>query len=191
MDTKTKIYLFPILKSFGEDFIKDFTSLKIHNVFINDLDYLKAYNKSYFEPLLFVVVDRNLHKIKELKKYKNMIDHYIYEWKSDKEIIVFKLPNEYKISFLKFLQSKYSEMYSNHQVNTLFSDTDLRHGVFNKKEERRKQFQKKLKEMYDVEIIIDDDRELDLPINLSSEVLRWEEIYHFIYLNSINNGKNS
>lgn len=195
---KTARYVLPILNSFPNSFKINYQKVKTGLVCtaIGDVCYDYAKGKSV-EHCLFMVYDINglysisenkyvdAHKCRQnlmsyirfLKKEPYYLDDYVIQV-GMYHCIVIKLPDTYKPTIQRFITSKYSTMYTNQQLSALLIKEKNDKGQFNavfgvltKHPDYIKIFQEKLNEHFNTNIVIEDDRELDLPINLNEEVL--------------------
>jgi len=117
--------------------------------------------------------------LEKMSKTKEYLDDYVYD--EHHHIIVVGFPNS--TAFNAFSEGKYSEMYTKSELNNITEISqifDLGYGmkvrhstwrVLTKDQSYRRIFQHKLYEEFGTSIIINDDRELDLPINEEEEVL--------------------
>lgn len=171
---KTILYLFPILKCYGEDLIYYLRKFKINGCFLGD-ENLKKFNSSLF--VVFEIEPESIEVIPEYKKdfnaflkwIRNQI-YYLYDYPYIKDkvqyhIIVFDIDNKFNKSFIKFLLDKYSEMYNEEDIKFIFEDDGGL--VFrNKKEKTLKvlKFDNKNREK----------EELENKINIKEEILNYK-----------------
>lgn len=128
-ENRTYKYLFPIVKHYGEEltnylryFIKlgvglgdDNRKLPAGCFFILIDTNPKIQNqKQYFEKL-----DRFLTWIKYQDYY---VDDYIYCMKDDcsSHMVVLDMPSKYNTAYIKFIIGRYSQMYTEQEINKLF-----------------------------------------------------------------------
>lgn len=195
---KTSRYVLPILNSFTQTFKVNYQKVKVGLVgtAVGDICYDYAKGKAT-EHCIFMVYDINglysekdkkyvdAHKARQnllsyirfLKKEPYYIDDYVIKV-GLYHCIVLKLPDMYKRSLKEFYNSSYSTMYSKVDLHTLLikektdkGQLNAIYGVLSKHPDYVKVFQQKLNDYFNTNIVIEDDRELDLPINLNEEVL--------------------
>lgn len=195
---KTSRYVLPILNSYPNTFKVNYQKVKpgLVGTAIGDISYDYAKGKTT-EHCLFLVYDINglysekeqkhvnafkarqnlLAYIKFLKKEPYYLDDYVIKVGLF-HCIVIKLPDVYKPALTEFTKSSYSTMYSKIDLQILMikektdkGQINAIYGVLSKHPDYVKIFQKKLNEHFNTNIVIEDDRELDLPLNLNDEVI--------------------
>lgn len=145
---RSYLYLFQTISGYGTTFILELNALSayakqkvgstIKSCYIADVLYYKSKNKSIeiedLEELLFFVFDpkgckhegKYVNPVTGLKYFTrflefvrgntNYVDDY---WVKEGHCIVFKVHKKFSHSYRKFLESKYSEMYTNEQIKEL------------------------------------------------------------------------
>jgi hypothetical protein len=129
-DNRTKKYLLPCLREYGDTFVKKFgTIIKlavgIHDRLLDGSDKSKTNN-------IYILCDsksyeRNFDQFLSWIKFE---PYYITDYKIDSELnsqsrkhmIVLLIPTKYQNAYLKFRQGKYSEMYTKQEIDLFFSD---------------------------------------------------------------------
>lgn len=172
LPNKTRKYLLPCLKYYGDVFLGKLNSvfkvacgLGINNHQSDDMFILidSAVANSYF--LKF------MDWIREQPYYK---DDYVYGdiQKSSYHMVVLKIPEVFKSSVQKFLQGKYSEMYSYETIEKFFSKNPEVKQVLLKDNNYKSKFIAEVNKEYGTEIqdFDTEDYELDFPVNLKEEI---------------------
>lgn len=134
---RTRKYLFPLLKKYGDEFTFNINSLSKVAVGIGDMIVEQCGFKH--EKHLFMLVDskykpsRFISILAWLRKHPSYEDDYVFGniQTSRFQMIVIKIPDTYVESMLNFKDGRYSKMYSSDDVRKLFS-SDGRTG-FDKK----------------------------------------------------------
>lgn len=174
---KTKKYLLPCFKDYGEEFVK-----KINNVFkvavgIGDI-IVKNRGISY-EKHIFVLIDINiahsffcdfLYWIREQPMYEN--DYTFGDLrKSTYHMIVIKLPEKYYETFHMFKEGKYSKMFDRETLHKFFDTYPSIKKVLLKDHNYNIHFVPKFNEKYNLNIPIESwQGELDFPPTEVGEV---------------------
>lgn len=195
---KTLRYIFPQLELYGDTFRKEIGNpkLNITGTFIMDCIYkeIKAIDKHY----CFIVfnncgkfdhtkkryksITEGRHAFKQFlayaKNHKAYFDDYILNFKDPVHVVIFEFPKETESSISKFLQGKYSMMYSKDLVKKLKIDekSDRMEALFPKEiikakfvEKMNQKFRTNLKE-YDFEEVTEN----EIPPLLSEEYLNYK-----------------
>ena len=124
---RTRKYLFPIIKSYGNDFTTVVNSLFKVGIGIGDMIVNKC--GIHHEKHLFILVDINVSPVSFLASLNWLKEHPAYEddyafdnVKSGRlHMIVIKVPDTYIESLDNFRKSKFSKMYSKEDIVKLFT----------------------------------------------------------------------
>lgn len=163
---KTFKYLVKIVKEYNLNFKNELLRLNKHAWGIGDVYYEKLKSCEYN---LFVLVDGDIDDF--LFKFRNF-DYYTDDYRFDdtRHMLVFRLPDAYKLSYDNFKDSKYSKMFNQEQLNKLTSENSEVYKILTKDTEYKQVFQDKLYTLFNTRIdLSNDDRELDFPIDLKEE----------------------
>lgn len=193
---KTAKYLVPILNSFDNPFKVQYKKARKSLVCtaIGDILYDVAKRKTHKYCLFFVYNINGEYKDNEyidIHKSRQDLNSYIeyvrtrhfylddYIFVVNKyHCVVLSIPDVYKDSLDFFLNSQYSLMYDNHQLQECLikstSNASNIYSVLTKQPEYKKIFEQKLNEYFNTSIAIDDDREFDLPVKLDNEILNYD-----------------
>jgi hypothetical protein len=167
---KTLRYLTPCLKKYGVEFEKMYSSVFKIGIGIGDMIILDQ--ERVYEQHLFILLDTRLYPknfiaflnwIKEQTFYE---DDYVYGDidKSPCHMIVIKIPDEYKTSFTKFTEGKYSEMFTNKDIEELFHKYPEQTKVFTKDHNYKVKFVGELNRLFGTTVRVKEyNGELDLP----------------------------
>lgn len=176
---KTSIYLLPVLKTLSYTFLAQLSKVisLLQAVAISD----KLYND--IDGCIFLLFDTTGEKFKTFLRYIRSetfyVDDYIYDSVSQPTqcCVVIKIPDEYSSAFEYFKASAYSKMYTSEQLRTLgFSpaspniNTKAAYYVLAKDKTYLPTFEKIVNDIFGTNVTIDDDREMDLPINHNFEI---------------------
>lgn len=165
---KTLKYLVPCLNKLGKDFMNRLDSVMKVAVGVGDMLITDEVNK--FEQHLFILLDirvaskffiKFLEWIREQDYYA---DDYVYHniQKTPYHMVVVKLPND--VAITKFLEGKYSEMFTQEEIQQLFAKDPDTKSVLIKDHNYKLEFVKKLNYMFDTTIKASEyEGELDLP----------------------------
>lgn len=177
LHNKTLKYLTPCLKKYGIDFEQMYNSVFKIALGIGDIIIIDQEKK--YEQHLFILLDTRLYPknfivfldwIKEQEFYE---DDYVYGdiKKSPCHMIVIKIPEEYTDSLDKFLEGKYSEMFSTQDIDELFYKHPDQVKVLKKDHNYKIRFVHTLNKLFVSTVIPDEyDGELDLPPNKQDEI---------------------
>lgn len=205
VNTCTYNYLLPVLGSYSQEFIKRYNTVHkfIVGCGVSDVEY-NAAKKKVFDKHLFLVFD-TFGEYDEVKKsyknpryYSNQFDeflkyarnytHYVDDYyfngiMSPLHCIVFNVPVKYQGAVKHLKDSKYSLMYSDEdlrnlkiKVNDKTGRKSKKYGVLKKTPEYKLIFEEKLNELFNTNIKIEDDRELEFPFKEEFEILNYERI---------------
>lgn len=123
---KTRKYLFPIIKEHGSDFTAKINALFKVAVGIGDMIVDKC--GIHHENHLFILVDTLVNTpqfvslMDDIRRHPAYEDDYVYGnvSKSRFHMIIIKVPDKYLNTLSNFKQSKFSKMYTQEELNTLF-----------------------------------------------------------------------
>lgn len=175
---KTRKYLFPILKEYGEDFKNKFNS--IFKVACGIGDTTVAQSGVIYEKHLFLLVDSSIKRnvfldfMDWIKNEPYYEDDYVFGniVKSDLHMFVLKIPDKFLVSLEIFKLGKYSKMYSFSEINLFFNNYPEVQKVLTRDPTYKiefialvnKEFQTNIED-FDIE-----DYELDFPANKKEEI---------------------
>lgn len=171
---KTKKYLAPCLKAYGNDFEGWIQTVFKLGIGIGDIVTIRSNIK--LEKHLFILIDTNVYP-ENFERFQLWIrgqemyeDDYAYDniLKGHLHMVVVKLPEEFYDTHETFKKSQYSKMYNQDQLKKLFRDKPDVKKILVKDHSYKMEFAKQIKDMYDVELKpeeIDDKFEFDFPIN--------------------------
>lgn len=187
---RTRKYLLPLVKMYGDDFVFRINSLFKVAVGIGDIAVERCGFK--METHLFLLVDSKFKPsifnatLEKIRQHASYEDDYVYGnvVKSRFHMIVIKVPEKYIPTLQSFKDGKFSKMYSIEDVKKLFN-FETRTGVDRDMYERaykvlvhdhdyRIQFAEQIREEFDVQNFTKDDigidAEYDLPIKRIQEI---------------------
>lgn len=145
-ENRTWKYLYPSLKSYGEELMNHLASFFKLAVGIGDY-HLEG--ESY-KDCIFILIETNmqLSTDKERIEYKKnfskfiawvsyqyyYITDYVYEGigASEKHMLVLKMPVAHEVSYLHFIRGQYHKMYSKKEINRYFQYVTLPNKEFEK-----------------------------------------------------------
>jgi len=199
-ENRTWIYLYPSLKYYGDNLMNHLSSFIKLAVGIGDSN-LKVEGNC-----IFILVDtsiklssdldrlnyqRNFSKFLDWVRYQYYyVTDYVYDNldKSEKHMIVLKVPLQLDSSYVHFVKGEYSEMYNKEQLNKLFNvmnnvsnnpsiakrneRVSYARKVLTKDKKYLPLFVDKVNKDFGTDITLSDykDVELDYPINLEEEI---------------------
>jgi len=192
---KTRRFLLPSLIFHGNVFTKKISrifklAVGIHDILLDDSE---ISNKK----CIYIMTDK---KVQE-KIFYNFLewirfeDYYITDYcpdsdirKSRKHIIVLNIPKDVGNAYDKFLQGKYSKMYTKSQLNLLFSEPQKinEYNILSKNKKALDQFIKKINSEFNVNSNPNDflNSELELPLKKSEEIFNLSDDKYPIYFNN-------
>lgn len=185
-ENKTKQFLVPGLKMYGETFITKLSddlfklSYGIHDSLLDDAEILKGRRP------IFIMIDKAVNSNKTWKTVEWFQRHpsYITDYGCDysgvsrKHMLVLEYPEELSETYDNFLKGDYSKMYTPELINKYFTDkTSTNYKVLTKSADYMPTFIKKIEEVF--EVIIEDktpytNSELDFPILMNIDTRRAE-----------------
>lgn len=205
-ENRTWKYLYPCLKHYGPELMNYLTSFFKLGVGVADS------NVSVEGNCIFILIDTNLvlsnsietakykanfSKFLDWLKYQYFyVKDYVYEdlGTGEKHMIVLKLPHKYDLTYMSFIKGKYSQMYTQKEINDYFgyisipSNKESEKKVNEKLSITRKILQKDLSYLKNfVEIVNKNfetnvtekdfkDAELDYPPKLSEEMFNYKKV---------------
>lgn len=185
---RTRAYLLPVIKAYGEEFTKMVSSLNKLAVGIGDI--ITNESNIHHEKHLFILVDilpNKLNFSKSLTYFRNHSsyeDDYVFDSAHDGRLhmLVIQIPNEFVRSLDFFKKSKFSEMYTPEEIEKFFSYTGNNPTLKKMYEETKKvlikdnnyrfTFAKKIEEEFYTKFpasLLKPDQELDFPILVQEE----------------------
>lgn len=210
---RTYYYLYPTIEEFGLTFLQELKALTLYAkqpmgsslkaMYIVDVLYYRAKGRpieiDQLDELLFMVFDPSgpqvdgkyinkqtgytlfLKFLAYCRKFSGHVDDY---WTKDGHCIVFKIPKKFSNSYKKFLQSKYSEMYTNDQIKLLGYKLSYTQGgekrvnyiaavLLKDKEWGLKKLAKEIYDRFGTDITPDNPDEYDLPWIPKDEYLHY------------------
>jgi|SRR5688572_25815267 len=177
IQNKTLRYLTPCLKKYGTTFEEMYAS--VFKIALGIGDMILVDQEKKYEQHLFMLIDTRLYPkqfteflfwIREQVFYE---DDYVHGdiKKSPCHMIVIHIPEEFKQSYNKFIEGKYSEMFSDKDVTELFYKYPEQTKVFKKDHNYRIRFVKELNKLYGTTIPAKEyDGELELPPDKKDEI---------------------
>jgi hypothetical protein len=176
IQNKTYRYLTPCLKAYGLEFEQMYKSVFKIALGIGDMIIIDQDKK--YEQHLFILIDTRLYPknfimfldwIREQVFYE---DDYVYGdiKKSPCHMVIITIPEKYMESLTKFTQGKYSEMFSEADIETLFYKYPDQIKVFKKDHNYKITFVRKLNRLYNTSVSVKEyEGELELPPNKDEE----------------------
>lgn len=174
---KTKAYLAPCLKEYGEVFETKLNS--VFKVAMGIGDIILIENGVNYEQHIFILIDNNIANshfkqfIKWIRKQDMFEDDYAYDNVTNGQLhmVIIKLPEScYKPAQL-FKKSQFSKMFSEEEVTKYFSNKPTEKAVLIKDNNYRIQYTKELNEIFNSTIKPEElEGELDFPIRKKNEI---------------------
>ncbi len=195
--------LAPIVNCFSQDFKESLNNSHVRCWAVGDCVYSKIHKKDKLDPFLFILVDRNGQWLDDKKRYFNIKEgkkqftknlqvmrkdpHYVadYSWNylDHRHVVAFQIPKKYYNAFSKFIKGKYSEMYSDSDIEILkMKSNKVRMDIITRNKDFIPLFEKGLNNYYRTNITLDDnfDGELSLPFIPEREVFNWSSEFRFL-----------
>jgi hypothetical protein len=170
IQNKTLRYLTPCLKKYGTEFEMMYKSVFKIALGIGDIIIVDQERK--YEQHLFMLIDTRLYP-KQFIKFLDWVreqpfyeEDYVYGdiKKSPCHMIIVKIPQEYIVSLTKFTEGKYSEMFSEEDINEFFLKYPDQVKVFKKDHNYKIKFVSKLNNLFESTLPVEEyDGELELP----------------------------
>lgn len=151
---KTRKYLLPVVKGYGQQLIQKLSALSKIAVGVNDAVIPENMN---LDNHVFILVNTNIKKdtfinvLTWLKDKDYFKLHYSFDDIVDgyQEMLVIKLPENHKGTHDHFINSEFSKMYTKETINKYFKKDDIRYGVLVRSDNATKSFVDKInKEHY-------------------------------------------
>ena len=203
-ENRTWKYLYPCLTVYGsalKTYLNSFFKLAIglgdHNINIDENN------------CIYILIDTNIYSSQQsLQTYREYLARfldwvkfqpyyvadYIFEGldRGEKHMLVLRLPNIHKESYVKFKQGKYSEMYSSKNINNLYplivnsnksieikvnnNITNIKN-VLTKNSNHLELFRKQINDEFGTNLSLNDlkDHELDLPPSQNEEIFNYKK----------------
>lgn len=180
---KTKRYLTPCLRTYGETFINRYSGVFKVAIGIGDIVAIKS--GVSFEKHLFILLESKTNFqsyitfMKWIREQEFFEEDYAYDHiaKGHLHMVVIKLPEECYNAHDNLLKGKFSEMYSPEELKKFFDESSEEYKVLIKDHNYKLDFSKKLKEEYEIDLTpddIDDKFEFEFPIKEIEEIFNTE-----------------
>jgi hypothetical protein len=188
VENKTLNYLFPILKVYGSTFLAKFNlthklAYGIHDCVLDGTPFED-------QRKICMLIDRknrpNLYE--DFIRWIRLQDYYITDYSHDDNItgrmqmVLIEVPETYSKVYDNFLESKYSKMYSNNDIDTFFKKNTYEDShprqVLMKSSEIAPNFVKKVNEIYGTTLTVEDfdkEGEYDFPWEKQNEFFNYRE----------------
>lgn len=184
---KTWKYLLPCLKEYGPVFSTKLSTL--YKLAAGIGDGLLVNDSFQNEKLIYVLIDRRYnYKISNniityMKYQKQVISDYPYDNAEGgrKHMLVIKIPERYYYAYDRFIEGKYSEMYTAEQLDILYTD-NMTHSaieVLRKTKVAKEKFIENIHISFAVpydKIVVMPETELDFPLQKAKEMFNHEFI---------------
>lgn len=187
-ENKTKIFLVPGLKHYGNSFIERFSfdffklGYGIKDNLFNNNELLEG------KKPIFIMIDRLVKPQTTLRalEWLKTKDFFITDYVSDlaipprKHIIILDYPSELKETYDNFLKGYYSKMYNEELIEKFFIKDSEAYKILKKDLSYVDSFISKIEKVFDVRITEKEkyfDSELEFPYNMNKESLK-EEIFN-------------
>lgn len=180
---KTRAYLTPCLKTYGENFVNRYGGVFKVAIGIGDIVAIKS--GVQFEKHIFILLESRTNPVsyntflKWVREQDFYEEDYAYDHisKGYLHMVVIKLPEECYNAHDNLLKGKFSEMYSPEAIKNFFENSSNAYKVLTKDHNYKLTFSKKLKEEYDIDLSpddIDDKFEFEFPIKEIEEIFNTE-----------------
>lgn len=175
---KTKKYLAPILRYYGNTFATYYIQLNKVAFGINDMVAIKSNHiieKAIF--ILFKVSPEFSPFLKWIRTQEYCIYDYVYDivHYGKYHMIIISYPELYSKSYLKFLEGKYSEMFEKKELELFFrNDTTIK--ILTKDKDYKEEFKKQLQKEFNYFDYIPDNYcdELDIKFSEKQEIFNYK-----------------
>ena len=167
---RTLFYLSKVFRLYDSNLYGKIKRLKPIAIAIDDYFYNNDSNTS-----LFVLISAKLD-IDSIRDCKIFDTDYIFDDIIDSKLrmLVFTFPDNYNKYFDKFKESRYSEMFTQEELEIIFptvSDkNDYVYSILSNTEFRRKQFLRLTNTMFNTTLSLSDTTNSDFPIKINNEI---------------------
>jgi hypothetical protein len=146
---KTKKYLLPIVKDYGNELVSKLSSIHKLAMGIHDDIIPDHFN---FNNHIFILVDVSIkpNNFNKMIQWLRLQSYYAADYSFDdiiegnQHMIVLKLPDKHKTIYNHFMNSKFSKMYTKDMIKNYFKSDDIRFGVLTRSETTVKSFVDKI-----------------------------------------------
>lgn len=179
-ENKTRRFLLPCLRAYGDHFVNMLSHMSKMAVGIND-QHLKDFKLG--DRYIFVLIDKGTSdsQYERFQNYCREHESYVTDYSfgpsidSDEKMFVYKIPQKFEYAYDKFIQGKYSEMFEPKEIEVLFKGklvetqilTKDPHAMYNLVQSIHKEFGT------DVETPTENIIEYELPINKAEEMFNY------------------
>ncbi len=201
MRGRFKLYMSPVINTFGDTFLKMFGPVINSVVKYSIVDYKYAMVNGFekVQPLLFILIDRNglkkedgsyinkiqaeknfLEYIKYVRKFGGYVDDYA-ENLSNLQWVVLEIPKRFKESYSHWLKGEYSKMYSKKELQEMKiyqihkGEISPLYLILTKHPEALSNFKKVLEISYGVNQYPDNPNEYDIPPIWKDEIHNYQD----------------
>jgi hypothetical protein len=124
---KTRKFLLPLIRTFGEEFLDRYNSIYKFAVGVHDINLnIETYVKN--KPLIYIMID----KVSSSSRGQFFLDwlvtqdYYVHDYVASQELssrmhmVVLKFNEEYEYVYERFMLGNYSAMYTEEEIDTFF-----------------------------------------------------------------------
>ncbi|MGL6064240.1 MAG: hypothetical protein ACRC0V_08505 [Fusobacteriaceae bacterium] len=184
---KTYRFLLPLYRYLGETFILKLNSIKklsigIHDTLLDGTDISEEKNIYILASDCESRVFQNF--LLYLKEENYLRDSYVFDEKNNFVMLIIKIPESFYNTYDKFLEGKYTEMYSEKQTEALFNNpaNQKEYKILSLDASIKKDFLNRLNKEYGTSLELEDLEnysEYELPLKSSEEIFNYnkEETY--------------
>jgi hypothetical protein len=142
---KTKKYLLPIVKDYGNELVSKLSSVHKLAMGVKDAVIPDLFD---FNNHIFILIDVSIRpsNFGKMIKWLRLQTYYTSDYAFDdiiegrQHMLVLELPKNHKDIYTHFMNSEFSKMYNKDMIKTYFEDDDIRFGVLTKNEATVKSF---------------------------------------------------
>ena len=178
-DNKTKKYLLPIIKDYGNDVLSRINRLFKLAIGIDDAAISRSLNLNYH---LFFLLDANIKKASFISDLEWLRQQYCYATDypygdiktSNLHMLVIKIPENHKITYDHFVNNAFSKMYSEENIKKYFKPGDERIKILTKDRVATESFVNDINTHFDTDYVYEEwVGEVEYPVKNSEEIFNF------------------
>ena len=181
-NTRSRIYLSPVIKSYGSLFLEKFKQLYTVQVGIGHISYTNVMNNFLDNNLFYLINTERTENFTELLEFLRYHESYTTDYPYDDlidgnlHVLVIKIPERFHGIVETFKASKYSKLYTSDQVDEVITKSTKAYKVITQNHKYKSRFESEVNNLYKdphpkTYIQLLDDSELDYLVRLQEEYI--------------------
>lgn len=181
-NTRSRIYLSPVIKDYGSFFLEKFKQLYTVQVGIGHISYTNVMKNFLDNNLFYLINTERTEYFSELLEFFRYHDSYTTDYPYDDlvdgnlHVLVIRIPDRFYGIIETFKKSKYSKLYTKDQVEEIITKSTKAYKVMTMNDKYKKKFESEINNLSkdphpNTYIQLLDDSELDYLVSLQEEYI--------------------